>query len=157
MEHPLRSNSRRKGFTLIELLVVITIIGFLTSIALVILSDAREKSRDSRRFEDFQQIKNALALYSADQNGLYPPGTDLGILVSGGYIQAFPMDPLNIGSYTYSYQGTTYSGSVCNSALCSSYVLKVILEQPEQEALDVDIDGVLAGVDCTDPSFCIIP
>jgi len=151
------SSRSERGFTLIELLVVIAIIGFITSIAMVVLTDAREKGRDARRFEDFQQIKNALELYSADKSGLYPPGTDLTLLVTGGYIPVFPIDPLGIVPYGYSYQGTTYSGTACNSALCASYVLRVVLEQPEQEALDVDIDGTFAGVDCVDPAFCIIP
>jgi len=154
----IKKNTQNRGFTLIELLVVIAIIGFITSIAMVILSDSREKSRDSRRFVDFQQVKDALELYSADNNGLYPPGTDLTLLVTGNYIPVFPTDPLaGIGSYGYSYQGTTYTGAACNSGLCASYVLGVVLEQSEQEALDVDIDGTLAGVNCVDPVFCIIP
>ena len=152
-----KKNRRNRGFTLIELLVVITIIGFLTSIVMIILSDARQKSRDGRRFEDIQQIKNALELYSADKSGHYPPGTDLTLLVTGNYLPVFPTDPLNTGSYAYSYQGANSSGGACNSGLCAGYVLKAILEQPEQEALDADIDGVFAGVDCADPAFCIIP
>lgn len=152
-----KTHTRKSGFTLIELLVVIAIIGVLTSITLVILSDAREKSRDSRRFEDFQQIKNALELYSADQSGHYPPGSDLSILVDGGYIQVLPIDPLNTGVYGYTYQGADSFGSGCDSGLCASYVLKVILESSDQEALDIDIDGTLADTDCSDPAFCIIP
>lgn len=149
--------SKDKGFTLIELLVVVAIIGFLTSISMVILSDAREKSRDARRFEDLQQIKNAIELYSADQNGLFPPGADTSILVTGNYIQVLPVDPLNTGVYAYSYQGTTYAGAACSTGRCAGYVLKAVLEQPEQEALDIDIDGTFAGVDCNDPAFCFIP
>ncbi len=156
--NPQRSRLRGgRGFTLIELLVVIAIIGFLTSISMVILSDAREKSRDSRRFEDLQQIKNALELYGADTNGLYPPGDTFTVLTDGGYIRVMPIDPLNRGVYSYSYQGTNYNGGVCSSGLCAGYLLKAVLEQIEQEALDVDIDGTFAGVDCTDPAFCIIP
>lgn len=147
---------QNRGFTLIELLVVIAIIGFLTSIAMVALSDARSKGRDARRFEDFQQIRNALELYNVDFN-VYPPGTDLSVLVTNNYLPAFPLDPLNRTPYVYTYQGTTNIGTACSAGFCSGYVLKVVLEQEGQKALDVDIDGTFAGVDCADPAFCVIP
>ncbi|MBI4457541.1 prepilin-type N-terminal cleavage/methylation domain-containing protein [Candidatus Uhrbacteria bacterium] len=60
-----------KGFTLIELLVVIAIIGLLSTLAVVALNSARQKSRDSKRVADVKQIQTALELYYADQNG-YP-------------------------------------------------------------------------------------
>lgn len=146
----------KRGFTIIELLVVVAIIGILTSITLAFFSDAREKGRDSRRFDDMRQIKNALGLYNTDNNGLYPPGSSMTQLTGGGYIQLLPTDPLGTGAYAYTYQGL--NGNVaCNSSPCTSYVLKVVLEQPEQEALDIDVDGTLGGIDCDDPSFCIVP
>lgn len=60
-----------KGFTLIELLVVIAIIGLLSTLAVVALNSARQKSRDSKRVADIKQVQTALELYFADQNG-YP-------------------------------------------------------------------------------------
>jgi len=133
--------------------VIITVLLF----GIYYFNDAQEKSHDGRRFEDLRQIKNALELYSADKSGLYPPGTDLTLLVTGGYIPIFPLDPVDSEPYIYFYQGATYSGDVCDSALCPSYILKAVLEQPSQKALEVDIDGTFAGVDCVDPAFCIIP
>ena len=61
----------RKGFTLIELLVVIAIIGVLSTLAVVALNSARQKSRDSKRVADVKQIQTALELYFADNNS-YP-------------------------------------------------------------------------------------
>ena len=64
-----KSNS--KGFTLIELLVVIAIIGLLSTLAVVALNSARQKSRDSKRVADIKQIQTALELYFSDHNA-YP-------------------------------------------------------------------------------------
>lgn len=152
----INAQRKEKGFTILELLVVVAIIGILTSITLAFFSDAREKGRDSRRFDDMRQIKNALGLYNTDNNGLYPPGSSMVQLTGGGYLQLLPRDPLNTGVYVYTYQGLNGS-SACGSSPCTGYVLKVVLEQPEQEALDVDVDGTLGGIDCADPAFCIVP
>ncbi len=62
---------KQKGFTLIELLVVIAIIGLLSTLAVVSLNNARQKSRDAKRISDVKQVQTALELYYNDQNG-YP-------------------------------------------------------------------------------------
>lgn len=62
---------KQKGFTLIELLVVIAIIGLLSTLAVVSLNNARQKSRDAKRVADVKQITTALELYYNDKNG-YP-------------------------------------------------------------------------------------
>jgi general secretion pathway protein G len=62
----------QKGFTLIELLVVIAIIGLLSTLAVVALNSAREKSRDSKRVADIKQVQTALELYFADSSTGYP-------------------------------------------------------------------------------------
>jgi prepilin-type N-terminal cleavage/methylation domain-containing protein len=135
--------SNNKGFTLIELLVVIAIIGLLSTLAVVALNSARQKSRDSKRVADIKQIQTSLELYFADQNG-YPtaasPGVELGstsyksLCSNGGYKAAcvsgtdttymglVPQKPSPYdgsctsaqNAYTYiSAAGTTYSISFC--------------------------------------------
>ena len=62
----------RRGFTLIELLVVIAIIGLLSTLAVVALNSARQRSRDAKRVSDIRQIQTALELGYAEIGG-YPP------------------------------------------------------------------------------------
>lgn len=66
--------NNKKGFTLIELLVVIAIIGLLSTLAVVALNNARQKSRDAKRVADVKQLQTALELYFNDK-GSYPAGT----------------------------------------------------------------------------------
>ncbi|MBA3047045.1 prepilin-type N-terminal cleavage/methylation domain-containing protein [Patescibacteria group bacterium] len=68
--------NNKKGFTLVELLVVIAIIGLLSTLAVVALNNARQKSRDARRVADIKQVQTALEMYYNDRNG-YPPAAQL--------------------------------------------------------------------------------
>lgn len=108
---------QQKGFTLIELLVVIAIIGILSTLAVISLNNAREKSRDAKRISDIKQIQTALELYYND-NGGYPTTlimTGGGSLVSGSvtYMGSVPSNPLPAGDtdpYSYTaYTTTSYS------------------------------------------------
>ncbi|MEA3464294.1 MAG: type II secretion system protein [Patescibacteria group bacterium] len=58
----------QKGFTLIELLVVISIIGILSSFAVVSLNNARLKARDAKRKADVVQMRVAISIYYDDHN-----------------------------------------------------------------------------------------
>lgn len=58
----------KKAFTLIELLVVISIIGLLSTLAIVSLSSARAKARDAKRYSDINVIRRALDLYYLDND-----------------------------------------------------------------------------------------
>ena len=105
---------KRKGFTLIELLVVIAIIGLLSTLAVVALNNARQKSRDAKRVSDVKQMSTALELYFADNNG-YP--------TTGGTVDAPTAVTLGITAATKCFDedgfggtcdagGTTYMGLV---------------------------------------------
>lgn len=121
----------RKGFTLIELLVVIAIIALLSTLAVVALGSARQKSRDAKRLSDVKQIQTALELYFTDQNG-YPTAPTGGVLGSTAakclgangfhanttgdtctspvYMGLVPSNPAPGGAdYAYSASSTSYS------------------------------------------------
>lgn len=60
-----------RGFTLIELLVVITVIGILSTIVMMNLSNSQKKARDARRSADINTLMTALGQYYENE-GSYP-------------------------------------------------------------------------------------
>ncbi len=98
--------TNRKGFTLIELLVVIAIIGILSTLAVVALNSARQKSRDAKRVSDIKQVQTALELYFGDQNG-YPVAATAVVLGSTGFTTLS-----STGGFSGTATGTTYMGQV---------------------------------------------
>ncbi|KKR03948.1 MAG: General secretion pathway protein G [Parcubacteria group bacterium GW2011_GWF2_39_13b] len=104
----------QKGFTLIELLVVVAIIGILSSVIVVSLTESRMKSRDAKRVSDAQSLAKALGLYQSSFQR-YPiqeietalTGMDAASLElkTNNFISTIPLDPLNgQGNYKYYYQ-----------------------------------------------------
>jgi prepilin-type N-terminal cleavage/methylation domain-containing protein len=61
----------RRAFTLVELLVVIAIVGLLSTVAVVSLSSARVKARNSRRAADIRQLITAFS-QAYDNSGSLP-------------------------------------------------------------------------------------
>ena len=107
---------KNKGFTLIELLVVIAIIGLLSTLAVVALNSARQKSRDAKRIADIKQIQSALEMYFNDCNA-YPTtlstsasnGCPSGVTF-GNFMSTLPTNPSPNGStYIYTGYGSTPS------------------------------------------------
>jgi prepilin-type N-terminal cleavage/methylation domain-containing protein len=67
----------KTGFTLIEILLVVAIMGLLSSIIFVSLTQARIKARDAKRKADIKSLITAIHLYHS-VNNQYPSGGALG-------------------------------------------------------------------------------
>jgi type II secretion system protein G len=99
------------GFTLVELLVVVAIIGLLTGVVVISITNVKAKARDAQRVSDINTINTALNMYHNDFNAYpiydgYITTTDAlsTALRNAGALSSVPKDPLNYGNYRYYYQ-----------------------------------------------------
>ncbi len=132
------------GFTLIELLVVVAIIGLLASIITVGFTQARLKSRDTKRISDMKQLKSGLDVYFANANG-YPDTSSWGIgnsiSCNGEFIFQVPKDPSQtLFQYTYTASGQSLSG--CGTTVRGAYQVRFYMENRVQYYL-MNEDGRL--------------
>lgn len=136
----MQARQKKQGFTLIELLIVIAIIGLLATLAIVSLTTAQRKARDTKRIADIKQLQNAVELYYSE-NGSFPDsgGTTVAWSDFGGLITAYitnvPIDPTNAtdNSVDYVY---TYGTSANND----EYFIGAQLEDSSHDALSGDDD-----------------
>ncbi len=115
---------KNRGFTLIEMLVVLTLLGIVASILLITINPVAQlqKSNDSHRKADLEQLQHALELYYQDKNSYPPSSADFKIMngastLSWGspwqpYMATLPKDPFLSDIYVYysppSAAGQTY-------------------------------------------------
>jgi len=142
----MKYKQKHEGFTLIELLVVISIIGILSTLAVVSLNNARVKARDAKRVSDIKQLQTALELYASDKNG-YPAASDLtlgagagsSLSRDGGFAAVFSgtiymgQVPINATPGGADYKYTSYTSSAastsCGTAPCPWYQITFTLEE----------------------------
>lgn len=104
------------GFTLMELLIVIAIIGILVTIVVIAVDPAAilQRSNDTRRRADLNQIKVALQLYFNENND-YPDTTEFE--ASGGTHDLLPIYIHQLPDWwsddgEYGTDGTDYDAGV---------------------------------------------
>ena len=136
------SSKRNLGFTLIELLVVIAVIGLLATVILVSLTQARQKTRDTKRKADAVQITKAIEMYF-HQNGSYPASGGA-TAPNGAWVNAsdsswdslqtflkpfltkLPKDPIqSTNANIWGQSGYSYSYITCGKAYMFVYQLEV--------------------------------
>ena len=153
----------RKGFTLIELLVVIAIIGILSTLAVVALNSARQRSRDAKRVSDIRQIQTALELGFSEVSN-YPTASAIAlgtanydVLCNNSGTAAFQADvtgcttvymglvPTSPTPNASSYEYTSSTGS-------AAYMLTFTLEGATGQLAAGDQcanqNGIQAGTSC---------
>ena len=146
--------SKNQAFTLIELLVVISIIGFLSTLAVVTLNSARMKARDTRRKSALKQLSTAIQLYY-DTNNAYPgnstsyPDWPAGFKTElSSFLSKPPVDPKDDGWRFYAaYRMTWAPDANCNG----HYVLWAYLENSG----DPDVGKYACGFGGT-PYFIVL-
>ncbi len=163
---------QKKGFTLVELLIVIAIIGLLATLAIVSLTAAQQRARDTKRVADLKAIQTSLELYW-NENASYPalvaPALDTWAELSTslssfiGSLPKPPQDPDPNEVYVYLLDGSTND----------EYYLGATIENVNHQALTQDIDGTPGGAGflsltsadaftvapatlaCADPAYCL--
>lgn len=141
------------GFTLIELLVVIAIIATLSTVVYVALDPVTRfaDARNSRRFNDVNNILTAIHEYIVDNDGSLPPGIStteqqLGTCASGGntacptaaaaclnlsstlarYLKSIPTDPDGGIATTTNYSVVADSNNIITVRACNAELSETI-------------------------------
>lgn len=142
----MRRYQKARGFMIVELLIVIVIIGTLTSLAYVGITDSQAKGRDAERTSDIDTIHGRLEEYFTDNGGypstvtveLFPsldPETlkdpdgnqiDIRAAVASQADATASPNPTNTGS---NYAFIPYPTG-CSGITCRGYVLKSFIEKP---------------------------
>lgn len=165
---------KRRGFTLIELLVVIAIIGLLSTLAVVSLNNARQRSRDAKRLSDVKQLQTALELFYSE-NGSYPlsdsanagkllttdDGNDGGTgTVFSSLLATVPTAPApadgtcttTTNAYVYKAQNSDATPAECNDATATTGDIGKCKSYQIDFCIGKDTQGILAGQHSATPA-----
>lgn len=126
-------NKNISGFTLIELLVTVSIIGILSSVAIVGLSSTRQKAQDTSYLSSIRDLQLSLEAYKS-VNGSYP---DAGADGSADYIVGLTpsfITKLPTGGSQTGTGGFDYTVDDAKKTYCV-YVRNVVFKPESQKDL----------------------
>ncbi|HET7630406.1 MAG TPA: type II secretion system protein [Candidatus Saccharimonadales bacterium] len=144
-----KNMKKSAGFTLVEILIVMVVVAIMLGLVLGGMPGSRASSRDKERVADIDLIHSQLEQYFSDHGG-YPASVSPSILnrldptaltdpdgqalqnkpsVDSQYAAVYATNPTADGP-NYSY--TAYP-SGCSDGLCTGYVLKSYIEQPNED------------------------
>ncbi|MCX6784425.1 MAG: type II secretion system protein [Candidatus Komeilibacteria bacterium] len=102
-------NGKKNAFTLVELLVTIAIIGILSTIVIISVSNARAKARNTKRISDLRSVRTGLDVYLSSNAVIWVDGNDAtSDLAVAGILPVIPKDPDTSKGYVYCASGTSY-------------------------------------------------
>ncbi|MDP4011111.1 MAG: prepilin-type N-terminal cleavage/methylation domain-containing protein [Candidatus Roizmanbacteria bacterium] len=132
------------GFSLIEIIVVISIITTLSGIGFTAYAKYSQRANDDRRMLDVAILQEALGRYHSNQiGGFYP--LNLNELVTGGYLDKRPIDPLTDQQDDYQYAPLPAGCNNLAGNFCTNYLIVVDLETKgdRYEAGSKDLRGTI--------------
>jgi general secretion pathway protein G len=93
-----RSSSRSRGFTFVELMVVVTIMVIIISMAIPIYNKSVLRAKESVLHNNLYTLRTVIDNYTYDKQKAPQSLQDL---VTEGYLQKIPMDPMTASNQTW--------------------------------------------------------
>lgn len=138
-----QSNPEKGAASIAELLLTLTTATVLVAGVSMNVPDILNEANDTQRVANLRQITTALELYYSDNENY--PQSDFDALISElteeNYLGSSPTN-----KDKYDYQNLNEG---------ENYILKVLLENPESDYLEADLDGNIDGMNCQDPYYCL--
>ncbi|WP_304341001.1 type II secretion system protein [Metaclostridioides mangenotii] len=92
-------DSKKKGFTLVEMVIVITILGILSSIALVKYGKVQDNAKLNADYTNAANIATATSIAISDDKSI-AENISVETLKEKGYLNTVPVPQSKVGSFT---------------------------------------------------------